>query len=64
MKLANWYVGEAVRLHDAGRLDTRLVRAQQLLDWLHKRNEPVVSFRDILQYGPGALRTKRWRTMR
>ena len=37
LMLADWYVNEAVRLQRAGRTDARLLRAQQLLDWMRGR---------------------------
>jgi hypothetical protein len=58
VKLADWYVNEAFRLHGAGRIDPRLRRAQQLLDWMSKLASPVIDFRDMLRLGPAALRTK------
>jgi hypothetical protein len=34
VEIAGWYVGEADRLAQAARTDSRLLRAQTLLDWL------------------------------
>jgi hypothetical protein len=34
------------------------LRAALLLDWLKQRAGDVCAFRDILQFGPRALRTK------
>jgi len=56
--LAGWYLREALRLAHASRLDPKLLRAQALLDWLRSREMHQVGFRDILQYGPSATRTK------
>ena len=56
--LADWYVAEALRLHQAGRADPKLRRAGALLDWLQHRDESEIAFRTILQFGPGWLRTK------
>lgn len=58
LKLVSWYVGEAVRLQSAARADERLLRAQQLLDWLREREASTVDFRDIVRLGPNVLRTK------
>jgi uncharacterized protein DUF3987 len=58
LALADWYVAEAVRLQRAARTDARLLRAKDLLDWLQSRDEPVVAFRDVLQLGPSATRSK------
>jgi hypothetical protein len=35
-----------------------LLRAQQLLGWIRERQEAVIGFREIIQYGPGPLRIK------
>lgn len=56
--LADWYLREALRLAHASRLDPKLMRAQTLLDWLRSRDRPEIGFRDILQLGPTATRTK------
>jgi Protein of unknown function (DUF3987) len=56
--LADWYVGEACRLQQAGRRDARLVRANVLLDWLKLRPQRKASISMILQTGPSATRTK------
>ena len=58
LTLADWYVAEAVRLQRAARTDARLIRAKGLLDWLQGRGEPVIAFRDVLQLGPSATRSK------
>jgi hypothetical protein len=56
--LMNWHLAEAERLHCASRTDAKLLRAALLLDWLNQRPGDVCAFRDILQFGPRALRTK------
>jgi hypothetical protein len=56
--LMNWHLAEAERLHCASRTDPKLLRAALLLDWLKQRPGVVCAFRDILQFGPGVLRTK------
>lgn len=58
LMLTDWYVNEAVRLQRAARTDAKLMVAQQLLDWMHERGEEVFSFREIVQFGPSATRTK------
>ena len=56
--LADFYVSEAVRLAQASRTDPRLIRAQALLDWIGDRRADTLAFRDMVQLGPSALRTK------
>jgi hypothetical protein len=62
IEIADWYVGEADRLAQAARTDSRLLRAQTLLDWLRARSKEhgaeVIHFREIIQFGPAPLRTK------
>lgn len=58
LTLADWYVNEAVRLQSAARTDPRLVRAQQLLDWLRSRDQEAISFREIGKLAPPPFRTK------
>jgi hypothetical protein len=58
LALADWYVAEAVRLQRAARTDPRLIRAQQLLEWMRERHSDVIDFRDVVRLGPSALRTK------
>jgi hypothetical protein len=56
--LADWYVGEAFRLKQAGRTDPKLLRAAKLLEWLQSQPDGKASFRGIIQFGPNAMRTK------
>lgn len=59
--LMDWHVNEVLRMH-SGRVDHRLRHAHQLLDWLTKeaaeRQTDTIPFRDILRFGPNAVRTK------
>jgi hypothetical protein len=59
-ELTSWYLGEALRMQAAGRTNPGLLQAKALLDWLQGRADErgEVSFRDALQSGPAALRTK------
>ena len=42
----------------AGRTDPKLLRAQELLEWLQSQSPGDIRFLKILQYGPVAVRTK------
>jgi hypothetical protein len=59
--LMDWHVNEVLRMH-SGRVDHRLLHAHQLLDWLTgqaaDRQSDTIPFRDILRFGPNAVRTK------
>ncbi len=56
--LAQYYVGEALRLHGASQVSGQLRQAQRLLAWLLDRPEPAISLPDIYQRGPNAVRDK------
>jgi hypothetical protein len=56
--LAAWYMSEALRLQRAARTDARLLRAQELLDWMQDQSDPDIPFRNILQSGPSSVRLK------
>jgi hypothetical protein len=58
LTLADWYVNEAVRLQRAARTDSRLLRAQHLLEWMQGRSAEDIGFRDIVQFGPSSVRMK------
>lgn len=56
--LMNFYLAEAERLRGLARIDGRLQRAADLLEWLAARGARVVTFREIVRLGPAAIRTK------
>jgi hypothetical protein len=56
--LMNWYLHEAERLKQAGVVSLELRRANDLLKWLQARPDGIAPFREILQFGPKATRTK------
>jgi hypothetical protein len=56
--LMNWYLAEAERLQGAARLDPKLARAAELLEWLQSRESAEVTFREIMRLGPSTTRTK------
>ncbi|MFH2126547.1 MAG: hypothetical protein ABIK12_08515 [Pseudomonadota bacterium] len=58
IRLAQFYIGEALRLHHAGATDPDLTEARKLLDWVHERGERLISLPGIYQRGPNSLRTK------
>jgi hypothetical protein len=57
--LGDWYVNEACRMHLAGRIDPRLIRAAALLRWLQGQPMVEIAFRDILREGPNTTRKKK-----
>lgn len=58
VELADWYVGEALRLQQAGRTDAKLLRADKLLEWFQGQPAGMASISAILTHGPHSLRTK------
>jgi len=58
LTLADWYLGEASRLHEARRTDPQLVVAQDLLDWILASGLRQINQRDIMRNGPKKLRTR------
>ena len=58
VKLAEWHVGEALRLKAVGRTDPKLFRAAKLLEWLQSQPNGEAGISKILTGGPNAMRTK------
>jgi hypothetical protein len=56
--LVDWYVNEALRLQQVGKIDPRLRRAAMLLEWLQSQPNAEASISRILTYGPSSMRTK------
>jgi hypothetical protein len=56
--LADWHLGEAVRLSRNLEVNVGLENAQTLLDWLHDTGRDVIGTGEVLQFGPGQLRQK------
>ena len=57
--LANYYLGEAVRIADAGQIKQPLKDAEQLLQWIHAKGFRQVHPSLVYQNGPSRrLRTK------
>jgi hypothetical protein len=54
--LAQHYAAEAMRLFGASRLSGNLREAQQLLTWLLKEDQLLVSLPDVYQRGPNSIR--------
>lgn len=56
ISLAEYYLGEAVRLIASGAVDPELRAAQTLLDWLHALPGETIGLRDIYRLGPNTIR--------
>lgn len=56
--LAQYYAAEALRLFEAGQINSDLLLAQKLLSWLRSRTEAAISLPDIYQGGPNMIRDK------
>ncbi|WP_457089482.1 YfjI family protein [Microvirga sp. P5_D2] len=60
IELARHYAQEALRLEGASAIRPEIIRAKQLLTWLHEHwGEPLVSLPDVYQWGPSPLRDKK-----
>lgn len=58
IKLAQWYLGEALRLMDAEAFPPDLLNAEKVLAWLKERDEPVFSLPCLYMKGPRCVRHK------
>jgi hypothetical protein len=57
INLAQHYAAEALRLCGVAAANVDLLRAQELLEWLHRHwGEEAVCLTDVYQWGPGAIR--------
>lgn len=56
IELMQFYLHEALRLFDTGATDPEMVRIQQVLDWLHSREEEMVTVSECYQKGPRCIR--------
>ena len=56
IQLMRFYLGATERLITGGQLDPLLVKAQQLLDWLHKKKHSLIYVELIYQKGPCFVR--------
>src|SRR5205814_2263121 len=54
--LAQHYVTEWLRLHEAAFTRPEVLRAEQLRNWLLQRDEEVIALLDVYQRGPNGLR--------
>ncbi|MCI0599952.1 MAG: DUF3987 domain-containing protein [Beijerinckiaceae bacterium] len=58
LTIADWHIGETLRLAAAGRTNPHLLRAAGLLEWLKAQPGKKAGFREMLQFGPNSIRTK------
>jgi len=56
VKLANYYLGEALRLYHAGATDPDIELAERLLGWIQAQGRPHIWLARIYQHGPNAIR--------
>jgi len=57
-ELATWYVAEALRLSGVHRQSPSLRNAIRLLEWLHTKDKAAMTLREVMQFGPAAVRGK------
>jgi hypothetical protein len=58
IELMDWYVGEAVRLSEAGKVSPVLTKAQRLVEWVQASGSTDFLLRDVMRLGPSATRSK------
>jgi hypothetical protein len=56
VRLARFYISEALRLFDAGMVSPDILSAEKLLAWLHERGDHIIGLTQIYQTGPNMLR--------
>jgi hypothetical protein len=54
--IARFHAVEALRLFEQGSTSLEIRRAEKLLAWLHKQDEPIISLAQIYQFGPNSIR--------
>lgn len=57
IELTKHYLNEALRLHHSGAIDSELVLAERLLEWLHSQNKTEVALMEVYQKGPTSIRS-------
>jgi hypothetical protein len=58
IKLAEYYLAEALRLQATGMVAPELRQAETLRQWLLARSENIIGLRTIYQSGPNSIRSK------
>jgi hypothetical protein len=59
IRLAEYYAGEALRLHGAAHIGVELREAEKLRRWLaEKWDQPHITIQFVMRYGPGSMRKK------
>ncbi|MDH4378374.1 MAG: DUF3987 domain-containing protein [Vampirovibrionales bacterium] len=56
--LAQYYLDEALRVSERARVDSNVLLAQKLLDWLIKEGKTSIDLKTVYQRGPNPLRSK------
>jgi hypothetical protein len=56
--LTTFYLSEALRLSESSLFDPKILVAEELLQWLHDRDEDQFYLAQVYQFGPASLRTK------
>jgi hypothetical protein len=57
-ELMTWYLAEALRLSGAHRQSPSICNAIKLLEWLHVKGKVTFGLREVMQFGPSAVRSK------
>jgi hypothetical protein len=57
-ELMTWYLAEALRLSGAHRQSPSMRNAIKSLEWLHTKRRATITLREVMQFGPSAVRCK------
>lgn len=60
--LVQHFLSEALRLKTSAISDTKILKAQTLLDWLHKNSKKIITLAEAYQRGPNQIRDKKTAT--
>ncbi len=57
--LMQHYLSEALRIKTSAISDAKILKAQALLDWLHKNGKKIITLAEAYQRGPNQIRDKK-----
>ncbi|HQH73338.1 MAG TPA: DUF3987 domain-containing protein [bacterium] len=60
--LVQHFLSEALRIKTSAISDAKILKAQALLDWLHKNSKKIITLAEAYQRGPNQIRDKKTAT--